>query len=97
MLISSYFYEKNIQLCLLKIVSTNLNRLVLGVAGQVALRPSELFYNKLTPLLKEAGVSVERRKEWPLPLLKQVLQELMKETPSHLLAKLVLLYSRELG
>lgn len=63
-------------------------------SGQVALRPSEMYYNKLTPLLKEAGVSLERRKDWPLPLLKQVLQELMNETPSDLLAKLV--YQRNL-
>lgn len=53
------------------------------------MRPSELFYAKLTPLLKEAGVHIEKRKEWPLPILKQVLQELMAETPKDLLAKYV--------
>ena len=52
------------------------------------LRPSELFYNKLKPLLQEHGVkSVEYRKECPLSVLKQVLVELMNETPSDLLAK----------
>ncbi|XP_052741875.1 serine/threonine-protein kinase SMG1, partial [Bicyclus anynana] len=51
------------------------------------LRPSELFYNKLNPLLKEAGVSTENRKEWPVSILKQVLQELTAETPSDLLAR----------
>ncbi|XP_059058006.1 serine/threonine-protein kinase SMG1-like [Achroia grisella] len=49
------------------------------------LRPSELFYNKLNPLLKEAGVSTENRKEWPVSILKQVLQELSAETPRDLL------------
>nr|XP_032520862.1 serine/threonine-protein kinase SMG1 isoform X1 [Danaus plexippus plexippus] len=49
------------------------------------LRPSELFYNKLNPLLKEAGISTENRKEWPVPILKQVLQELSAETPQDLL------------
>ncbi|XP_022908365.2 serine/threonine-protein kinase SMG1 [Onthophagus taurus] len=52
------------------------------------LRPSELFYNKLNPLLQEHGVkNVDNRKEWPLVVLKKVLTELMNETPSDLLAK----------
>ena len=52
------------------------------------LRPSELFYNKLNPLLKEHGIkNIENRKEWPLSVLRQVLTELMAETPSDLLAK----------
>nr|XP_026487269.1 serine/threonine-protein kinase SMG1 [Vanessa tameamea] len=49
------------------------------------LRASELFYNKLNPLLKEAGISTENRKEWPVSILKQVLQELSSETPRDLL------------
>ncbi|XP_061714847.1 serine/threonine-protein kinase SMG1, partial [Cydia pomonella] len=49
------------------------------------LRPSELFYNKLNPLLKEAGIPTENRKEWPVSILKQVLQELAAETPNDLL------------
>lgn len=49
------------------------------------LRPSELFYNKLNPLLKEAGISTDNRKEWPVSILKQVLQELSAETPRDLL------------
>lgn len=49
------------------------------------LRPSELFYNKLNPLLKEAGISTDFRKEWPVSILKQVLQELSAETPRDLL------------
>lgn len=60
--------------------SVNLNTQVL--------RPSELFYNKLNPLLKEHGVkNIENRKEWPLSILKRVLTELMAETPSDLLAR----------
>ncbi|XP_068618740.1 serine/threonine-protein kinase SMG1 [Battus philenor] len=51
------------------------------------LRPSELFYNKLNPLLKEAGISTENRKEWPVSILKQVLQELTAETPCDLLSR----------
>lgn len=52
------------------------------------LRPSEIYYNKLTPLLKEKGITnLEGRKEWPLSILIQVLQELMNETPKDLLAK----------
>ncbi|KAL0113113.1 hypothetical protein PUN28_012373 [Cardiocondyla obscurior] len=51
------------------------------------MRPSELFYNKLTPLLKECGIGLENRKEWPIHVLKKVLEELMRETPKDLLAK----------
>ncbi|XP_075978955.1 serine/threonine-protein kinase Smg1 [Anticarsia gemmatalis] len=51
------------------------------------LRPSELFYNKLNPLLKEAGISTDNRKEWPVSILKQVLQELSAETPRDLLQR----------
>ncbi|UYV62499.1 SMG1 [Cordylochernes scorpioides] len=51
-------------------------------------RPSELYYNKLTPLLKEKGVTnMENRKEWPLSVQLQVLKELMEQTPRDLLAK----------
>ncbi|KAG1650713.1 Serine/threonine-protein kinase SMG1 [Nymphon striatum] len=50
-------------------------------------RPSDIFYNKLTPLLKEKGITnLENRKEWPVYILKEVLQELMNETPDDLLA-----------
>ncbi|KOX79166.1 Serine/threonine-protein kinase SMG1 [Melipona quadrifasciata] len=55
--------------------------------SSAVLRPSELFYNKLTPLLKERGIGLENRKEWPVQVLKQVLAELMVETPKDLLAK----------
>ncbi|XP_023013215.2 serine/threonine-protein kinase Smg1 [Leptinotarsa decemlineata] len=58
-----------------------------GVNASV-LRPSELFYNKLNPLLREHGVkNIDNRKEWPISVLKQVLTELMNETPSDLLSK----------
>uniref|UniRef100_A0A182K755 non-specific serine/threonine protein kinase n=1 Tax=Anopheles christyi TaxID=43041 RepID=A0A182K755_9DIPT len=56
--------------------------------GSATLRPSELFYNKLTPLLQSQGLkSNASRREWPLPVLKQVLAELQQETPRDLLAK----------
>uniref|UniRef100_A0A4Y0BH26 non-specific serine/threonine protein kinase n=1 Tax=Anopheles funestus TaxID=62324 RepID=A0A4Y0BH26_ANOFN len=56
--------------------------------GSGALRPSELFYNKLTPLLQSHGMKASAsRREWPLPVLKQVLAELQQETPRDLLAK----------
>ncbi|XP_048758488.2 serine/threonine-protein kinase SMG1-like [Ostrea edulis] len=52
------------------------------------LRPSEIFYNKLTPALREKGITnLENRKEWPLSVLRSVLQELMVETPGDLLAR----------
>uniref|UniRef100_A0A182M5Z8 non-specific serine/threonine protein kinase n=1 Tax=Anopheles culicifacies TaxID=139723 RepID=A0A182M5Z8_9DIPT len=56
--------------------------------SSAALRPSELFYGKLTPLLQSHGMkSSASRREWPLPVLKQVLTELQQETPRDLLAK----------
>lgn len=58
-----------------------------GGGNSTIMRPSELFYNKLTPLLKECGIGLENRKEWPTHVLKKVLEELMKETPKDLLAK----------
>ena len=58
-----------------------------GTNAAAVLRPSELFYSKLTPLLKERGIATDNRKEWPQAILKQVLAELMAETPKDLLAK----------
>eukprot|EP00118_Oscarella_pearsei_P002798 m.11633 g.11633 ORF g.11633 m.11633 type:complete len:3440 (+) comp23529_c0_seq1:72-10391(+) len=51
-------------------------------------RPSELFYGKLTALLKEKGITdLANRKEWPLDCLLKALEHLVAETPSDLLAK----------
>ncbi|XP_061496586.1 serine/threonine-protein kinase Smg1 [Anopheles gambiae] len=59
-----------------------------SAGSSATLRPSELFYNKLTPLLQSHGLKANAsRREWPLPVLKQVLAELQQETPRDLLAK----------
>ncbi|KAF4520432.1 hypothetical protein B566_EDAN004003 [Ephemera danica] len=58
-----------------------------STAPTTTLRPSELFYNKLNPLLTERGIAVENRKEWPVAVLKQVFLALVNETPKDLLAK----------
>ena len=51
-------------------------------------RPSEVFYNKLTPLLKKDNLTpADTRKDWPHSTLRRVLEELMQETPGDLLAK----------
>ncbi|XP_053681891.1 serine/threonine-protein kinase Smg1 [Sabethes cyaneus] len=51
-------------------------------------RPSELYYQKLTPLLQKHGLKTsDNRKDWPMPVLKQVLKELQSDTPRDLLAK----------
>ena len=52
-------------------------------------RPTEVYYNKLTPALKEIGVSSasENRKEWPILVLRKVLEDLVEETPSDLLSR----------
>lgn len=52
-------------------------------------RPNDLYYAKLNPLLKELGVKnfQETRQQCPTRVLRQVLEELIKETPGDLLAK----------
>lgn len=59
------------------------------------LRPNDIFYNKLNPILKEKGLTnligaknfTENRHECPASILRQVLEELIKDTPSDLLSK----------
>ncbi|XP_054706809.1 serine/threonine-protein kinase SMG1-like [Uloborus diversus] len=60
-----------------------------GQSNNIAavLRPSEVYYNKLTPLLKEKSLNLDNRKEWPLSVMLEVLKQLMEETPDSLLAK----------
>ncbi|XP_063961813.1 serine/threonine-protein kinase SMG1-like [Lytechinus pictus] len=51
-------------------------------------KPSEIFYNKVTKALKEEGLSSQTpRKDWPLSMMRKVLQELVTDTPDYLLAK----------
>ena len=56
-------------------------------AAKITGKPSEVFFAKLLPLLRKHGVSkMEDRKSWPISIMKQVLQELVQETPKHLLS-----------
>jgi PI-3-kinase-related kinase SMG-1 len=49
-------------------------------------RPSDLFYGKIIPALKEKGLRrVISRRDWPQEVKRKVLIELMKETPRQLL------------
>ncbi|OCT64106.1 hypothetical protein XELAEV_18045208mg [Xenopus laevis] len=51
-------------------------------------RPSELYYSKISPALKAVGLSLDvSRRDWPLNVMKSVLEELMEVTPPNLLAK----------
>lgn len=57
-------------------------------AAAYLMRPSEMFYAKLAPLLAEHKMEVgDNRKLWPVGVLRQVLTELSQETPKDLLAK----------
>ncbi|URD73045.1 PI3Kc [Musa troglodytarum] len=50
------------------------------------LRPSDMFYGKIIPALKEKGIRrVISRRDWPLEVKRKVFLELMKETPRELL------------
>jgi len=52
--------------------------------NQPTLRPSEVFYHKLT----KHGINIERpRKEWSKQVLRKVYDELCKETPDYLLQR----------
>ncbi len=53
------------------------------------LRPNDIYYNKLNPLLKANNIKNfnENRSECPTSILRQVLEELIRETPGDLLAK----------
>ncbi|XP_030567455.1 serine/threonine-protein kinase Smg1 [Drosophila novamexicana] len=51
-------------------------------------RLTDLFYNKLSPLLAKHNMLVsDPRRQWPLSVLRQVLAELTQETPADLLAR----------
>ncbi|PRP88184.1 hypothetical protein PROFUN_04007 [Planoprotostelium fungivorum] len=52
------------------------------------IRPTDQFYNKLVPALKERGVhNAISRRDWPIDTLEKVLAELMSETPKDILSK----------
>jgi len=52
------------------------------------LKPNELFYSKIIPLLKENRMSEQTpRKDWPHAIQLRVLKELLASTPGDLLAK----------
>ncbi|KAK9901954.1 hypothetical protein M0R45_001824 [Rubus argutus] len=49
-------------------------------------RPSDMFYGKIIPALKEKGIRrVISRRDWPHEVKRKVLMDLMKETPRQLL------------
>ncbi|RLN40636.1 serine/threonine-protein kinase SMG1-like isoform X1 [Panicum miliaceum] len=49
-------------------------------------RPSDMFYGKIIPALKEKGIKrVVSRRDWPLDVKRKVLLELMNETPKRIL------------
>lgn len=51
-------------------------------------RLTDLYYNKLSPLLAKHNMLVtDPRRQWPLSTLRQVLNELIQETPADLLAR----------
>jgi PI-3-kinase-related kinase SMG-1 len=59
-----------------------------NAAGKEALRPSDMYYSKMIPALKEKGITnVMSRKEWPLDVMRQVYLDLVRETPGHLFSK----------
>ena len=51
-------------------------------------RPSDLFYDKIIPALKEHGITrATSRKEWPHDVLRNVFQQLLQETPRDLVSR----------
>ncbi len=73
--------------------SANSNNSNKGVAFQ---KPTERFYSKVYPLLRESGVSnIDNRRSWPSATLKQAMQELLRETPSNILSQEVVFQSAD--
>eukprot|EP00026_Physarum_polycephalum_P000029 Phypoly_transcript_00029.p1 GENE.Phypoly_transcript_00029~~Phypoly_transcript_00029.p1 ORF type:complete len:2984 (-),score=506.25 Phypoly_transcript_00029:303-8192(-) len=52
-------------------------------------RPSDMYFNKMVPALKAAGITngTGSRREWPMHVKQAVFQELLAETPKWLIAK----------
>ncbi|CAF0981896.1 unnamed protein product [Adineta ricciae] len=51
-------------------------------------KPNDIYYSKLNGILKEKGKSpVEDRREVPMPILRQCIEELIRETPADLLSR----------
>ena len=50
-------------------------------------KPTEAFYNKLYPMLRDKGIAIENRRSWPISVMRQVMQELIGETPDNLLSQ----------
>ena len=56
----------------------------------VTLRPNIIFYNKLNPILKEKGIknfNINQRNKYPINIMRQVLDELINDTPNNLISK----------
>ncbi|GAB2250394.1 hypothetical protein Droror1_Dr00016644 [Drosera rotundifolia] len=59
---------------------------VKGIVLPPVPRPSDMFYGKIIPALKEKGIRrVISRRDWPHDVKRKVLLDLMKETPRQLL------------
>jgi PI-3-kinase-related kinase SMG-1 len=57
-------------------------------APQPPIRPTNLFFNKVTPALKQQGISkLMSRSKWPRNVLKKVHKKLVAETPSDLISR----------
>ena len=64
--------------------------------SNIPAKPADQFYNKLIPLLRDQGIhNLDNRKEWPLAVMRQVLFELMDETPKDLLSLQLWLSSKD--
>ncbi|CAF2371594.1 unnamed protein product [Rotaria sp. Silwood2] len=51
-------------------------------------KPNDVYYSKLNAILKEKGKQpVEDRREIPMPILRQCIEELIRETPADLLSR----------
>ncbi|KAL3814182.1 hypothetical protein ACJIZ3_015450 [Penstemon smallii] len=74
-------WQNRVQLSQLSALGTDANSAVPPVP-----RPSDMFYGKIIPALKEKGIRrVISRRDWPQDVKRKVLLDLMKETPKQLL------------
>jgi PI-3-kinase-related kinase SMG-1 len=63
------------------------NKPVDAAQRSAPLRPGDLFYSKLTPMLKSRSINVANRSKWPAEVLEEVLADLTKATPADLITR----------
>ena len=96
----SYLYQNSIQCFITSLVSVPSSCVrstprMYPRSGYFLVITIVILFSKLIPLLRDHGIhNLDNRKEWPLSVMRQVLFELMEETPKDLLSMNLYLSSK---